>query len=175
MVLALLTFCCAACGGHVAATPPALGGPSPAVASVPSTVADPVERPIARTLRRWAARQGLHLDAIRCPAWDRMMPERLPCRAWFDGVPADVRVWLHAMRHGRVGFEARVLGSVLSTSRLEQRLRTQGYDGADCGKVPAYPVRVGMRLVCRVVRAGAASYVVATVTNAAGAVTITPR
>lgn len=154
---------------------PQLGGPGLTPAAVPSTPMDRVEKPVAARLRRKAAAEGLTLDYLACPHWDGGMPRHLTCTGWFDGVRASVDVHLTHLPAGSVGFAARIGNGLVATSRLEGRLRGHGYRDADCGNRPAYPSRPGLTIRCAVMRGGTRSYVVATVTDHSGDVTIRPQ
>jgi hypothetical protein len=97
----------------------------------------------------------------------------MTCRGYLDGLVGAVRLDLRAAVHGRaVDFDARLEQGVVATRVLERTLRDLGWSGSDCGAAAAYPARVGAEIVCRVVRTGASRYVVATVTDRAGAVAI---
>jgi hypothetical protein len=61
---------------------------------------------------------------------------------------------------------------VIATRNLEATLRDQGWTVADCGDVMAYPARAGDTIVCRVQRPGDERFLVATITDRTGAVTI---
>jgi hypothetical protein len=131
-----------------------------------------LERPIAARLAHEAAAEGLGLDYLRCPPWDGRMPHRLRCTGWFDGVRAPVLVRLTTLAGGSLGFDARIGPGVVATANLVEELRTHGYTHVDCGDRPAYPSRVGLRLVCGVTEHGTRRYVVATVGSRSGAVSI---
>lgn len=152
---------------------PRLGGPHLRPVHPPRARMDRLERPVARRLARKVAHEGLSLTYLDCPDWNGAMPRTLTCRGFVDGVVARVEVSLRAPVRGRaVTFDARLAGGVIVTRTLEDTLRRQHLARPDCGPVPAYPARVGLRVVCRVVRAGATRYVVATVRNRRGGVTI---
>lgn len=138
----------------------------------PTQPMDDLEKPIARRLASQVAGQGLKLDYLNCPRWDRKVPGDLHCVGFFDGVRAAVRVRLRAMHSGAVSFEATLQRGIVATHALVDRLRRMGYRRVDCGDAPAYPASVGSRLVCAVSRDGRRSYVVATVTDRSGAVMI---
>lgn len=154
---------------------PHLGGPDVSPAAVPSAPMDRVERPVAARLRRKAAAEGLTLDYLACPPWDGRMPRHLTCTGWFDGVRANVDLHLTHLPAGSVGFAAEIGKGLVATSRLEDRLRGHRYRDADCGTRPAYPSRPGLTIRCAVTRGGDRSYVVATVTDRSGDVTIRPE
>ena len=117
--------------------------------------------------------QGLTLTYLDCPAWDHEVPTRMVCKGYVDGLVARVVVHLEAAVEGRaVGFDARLLDGVIATGKLERTLRHSGWTRADCGDTPAYPARVGSRIVCHVSRAGDDRYLVATVSDRSGAVMI---
>jgi hypothetical protein len=132
---------------------------------------DDLERPVAHQLARQIAADGLTLGHLDCPHWDGTVPSTMSCRGYVDELLVDVWVQLSAP-HGDVSFDARVSGGVVATRRIERTLRRDGWTAADCGEVAAYPAQAGVRIVCRVERAGRRSYVVATVRSRAGAVTI---
>jgi hypothetical protein len=132
---------------------------------------DRLERPVADRLRRQVAGQGLTLAYLDCPAWDGSVPSRMRCRGYLDGVVAGVQVVVRAAGAG-IDFDAWLDGGLVATARLEDTLRADGWTEADCGGRPAYPARVGSRIVCRVSREGADSYVVATVRSRSGRVLI---
>ncbi len=154
--------------------PPALGAPTPARSAVPDHPMNRWERPLAARLARQVRAQGLTLDYLDCPSWDGSVPSAMSCWAWVDGLRVRVRVLLRAAAPGKeVGFDARLGAGLVATRSLEDTLRGQGWTSADCGDVPAYPARVGTRIVCAVQRPGLERYVVATVRSRAGAVVIT--
>lgn len=133
-----------------------------------------LERPVAERLAEQIAHQGLTLEYLDCPRWDSSVPSRMTCRAYVDGILVAVRVHLKAAVEGKaVSFDASLEDGVIATRNLEGTLRGQGWSVADCGRVAAYPAHAGDRIVCRVQRSGDRRYVVATVTNRSGAVTIT--
>ncbi len=164
----------AASGPHSSSSPPPprLGGTIPTPSALPSTPMDDLEQPIARRLSKEIAGQGLTMQYLACPAWDHKVPDRLACTGYVDGLPADVEVRLVATAGGAVSFDARLSGGVVATRNLVTTLRRHGYRDVDCGGVHAYPADVGSRVVCRVHRAGATRYVVATVTSSSGRVRI---
>ncbi|MGH3509694.1 MAG: hypothetical protein ACRDPI_05615 [Nocardioidaceae bacterium] len=172
MTIALMAGCAACASSPMGRSTPHVGGPVFLHVAAPHRPMNALERPIAQRLAGWARAQGLHVDGVWCPRWDHDMPEALTCQAWFDGVPANVRIRLDRMRHRWVGYDARVVRGVVATARLEQRLRRSGYAHPDCGRTRAYPVRLGLKLVCKVHRNGHASYVVATVVSRGGAVSV---
>jgi hypothetical protein len=131
-----------------------------------------LERPVAARLARVAARQGLHLDYLRCPRWDHAMPGRLTCTGWFDGVAADVEVRLRPVVGGSLEFDARIGDGVVATRTLVRRIEQHGGTHVDCGTTPAYPARVGLEVVCATGPQAHRHYVVATVTDRAGSVEI---
>jgi hypothetical protein len=152
---------------------PALGGPPVVRATPPEHAMDQLERPVAVQLARQVARQGLTLEYLDCPRWDGTVPSTMTCRAYVDGLRTGVDVvFTRAVQGKAVGFDARLARGVIATHNLERTLRGQGWSSADCGDVPAYPARSGSKIVCRVTRASGSEYVVATVENRAGAVTI---
>ena len=132
-----------------------------------------LEKQIAGRLAAHVLRQGLVLEHLDCPHWDGAVPSRMTCRGYVDGVVATVRVHLASAVDGKaVNFDARLQGGVIATQNLVDTLQEQGWSDADCGAVPAYPARVGSRIVCRVTRDGADQHVVATVRDRSGAVMI---
>jgi hypothetical protein len=152
---------------------PRLGGPHARPHRPPHARMDRLERPVARQLAQKVAHEGLSLTYLDCPDWNGAMPRTLTCRGFVNGVVARVEVSLQApVRGTAVSFDARLAGGVIATRTLEDTLRRQHLAHPDCGRDPAYPARVGLRVVCRVVQAGAPRYVVATVRNRRGAVTI---
>jgi hypothetical protein len=152
-------------------TPPRLGGPYVAPAHLPAGPMNRIERPIAARLAKQARAQGLRLDILDCPPWDTSVPGRLRCVAYLDGVPTPVRVHL-AVEGGSIVFDATLGHGVVATQKLVEELRRHGYTHVDCGDVAAYPSRVGLRLVCRVTRDHDEQYVVATVTDRSGGMSI---
>ena len=155
------------------ATPTALGGPPPPQTSPPGRPMDGLERPVHHRLAAQVAGQGLTLTYLDCPPWDGTVPARMVCKGYVDGLVARVAVHLRAAVEGKaVGFDARLLDGVIATRKLERTLRHQGWSRADCGDVPAYPAKVGSRIVCHVHRRGDDRYVVATVSDRSGAVMI---
>ncbi len=152
---------------------PALGGRVPQPQSVPTTPMNRLEKPVQQRLAAQVARQGLTLQYLDCPHWDGVVPSRMTCRAYVDGLVAPVAVRLRAtIRDKAVDFDAWMLDGLIATRNLEGTLRRQGWTQADCGRAAAYPARVGSRIVCRVVRPGRVKYVVATVSDRQGAVMI---
>jgi hypothetical protein len=159
--------------GTPAATP-TLGGATPQRRQPPRTAMNALERPVAQRLGAQIAGQGLTLQYLDCPHWDSRVPSRMTCQAYVDGLVASVLVRLRGVVAGKaVSFDAELGPGVVATRNLEQTLRAHGWTGADCGDVPAYPARVGDRIVCRVERPGVRRYVAATITGRSGAVTIT--
>jgi hypothetical protein len=150
----------------------ALGGETPKPKTPPTAAMDALEKPIAKQLAAQVADQGLTLDYLDCPTWDKRVPGHLMCIGYFDGVTAHVRVRLHALASGSVSFDAVLEQGVIATRNLVERLRNDGYSHVDCGDVPAYPTNVGRRLVCAVRKDHKSGYVVATVTDKAGQVMI---
>ena len=179
LALPALALGAAACSGDPppAAAPsqrpvPTPGGPTVAAASPPARPMTRLERPVASRLARVAALQGLHLDYLHCPRWDHAMPGRLTCTGWFDGVTADVEVRLRQVAGGSLEFEARIGHGVVATRTLVRRIEQHGATDVDCGSTPAYPARVGLKVVCATGPAAHRHYVVATVTDPAGSVEI---
>ena len=113
--------------------------------------------------------QGFTLTYLDCPACNR---PRTVLKGYVDGLVARVGVHLQAAVEGKaVGFDARLLDGVIATRKLERTLRHSGWSRADCGKAPPTPSRSGW-IVCHVTKAGDDRYVVATVSDRSGAVTI---
>ena len=133
-----------------------------------------LEQPVAERLAAQVAHQGLTLEYLDCPRWDSSVPSRMTCRAYVDGILAAVRVHLKAAVEGKaVTFDASLGDGLIATRNLEETLREQGWPRADCGAVAAYPAHAGDRIICRVQGSGDRRYVVATVTDRSGSVTIT--
>lgn len=149
-----------------------LGGEAPATAAPPRGAMSSVERAVAERLARHLARDGLTLEHLACPRWDRALPRRLRCLGYVDGLVAHVRVDLSASADQHVGFDARMTDGVVAVAKLERTLRRQGWSAVDCGDVAAYPARLGSRIRCRVSRSGRDRYVVATVADRLGGVRI---
>lgn len=183
-LLAVLTAGCSGSGGATdgpaaassssSSTRPAprLGGPSFRPAPVPKRPMNGLERPIAARLAHKATAEGLSLDYLDCPRWDRAMPRRLTCTGYFDGVRAPVLVRLTTVVGGAVGFDAEIGPGVVATRNLVERLQDHGYTHVDCGDRAAYRSLAGLRLICAVVDHGTRKYVVATVKDRSGAVAI---
>jgi hypothetical protein len=149
-----------------------LGAPTPDTSTPPRHGMDHLERPVAQRLAPRLEDDGLTLEYVECPRWSGALPTALRCKAYVDGVVGEVVVKLLRRTAGGVEFEAHLRQGVLATPRLVERLEKNGYRGVDCGRTPAYPSRVGMRIVCRVHRDGEISHVVATVVDHHGAVRI---
>lgn len=174
----------AGCGGggddtasvdHTASSRPSsppVGGPQVRPSTPPRTPMDELERPIAARLADQVRGEGLTLSYLRCPHWDGTTPQSLTCQGYFDGVTADVRVRLTSSENGAVTFDATLADGVIATRNLVEQLQGQGYRHVRCGSTPAYPARVGMRLVCSVHKHGDRGFVVARVTDRSGAVDI---
>ena len=105
--------------------------------------------------------------------WDGTVPTTLWCRGWFDGVRGMVRVRLSTDDEGMVEFDAELRSGVIATAQLVEELRSAGYTKVDCGEVPAYPTEVGSTITCAVTGEEGQGFVVATVTDRHGGVTIT--
>ena len=183
LLLPVVALLLAGCNGDPAArpvssdspvaTPPALGGSRPTRVAPPTAPMDELERPVRDRLAAQVKGQGLTLTYLDCPAWDHEVPTRMVCKGYVDGLVARVVVHLEAAVEGRaVGFDARLLDGVIATGKLERTLRHSGWTRADCGDTPAYPARVGSRIVCHVSRSGDDRYLVATVSDRSGAVMI---
>jgi hypothetical protein len=152
---------------------PRLGGRLPRATPAPRQAMDRLERPVALRLARQVAHEGLTLSYLDCPRWDGKVPSAMTCRGYLDGLVGVVRVDLRAAVRGRaVSFDARLVHGVIATRVLERTLAGQGRTRADCGDAAAYPAHVGDRIVCRVTRGAVSRYVVATVADRAGEVTI---
>ena len=151
---------------------PALGGTVPVRHHPPRTAMDSLEKPVADRLAAQIAPQGLTLEYLDCPHWDTTVPSRLTCRGYVDGIVASVQVHVSAGGGRTVDFDARLGDGVIATRRLQGTLRRQGWRAVDCGDVAAYPAHVGDRIVCRVERPGRRGYVVATIVDRAGKVSI---
>jgi len=154
--------------------PPArrLGGPPPTAVAPPQGAMSSIERTVAGQLARHLGRDGLTLASLDCPPWDEVLPHRMTCRGYVDGLVAHVRVDLTASAGDHVSFGARVTDGLVAVGELERTLRGHGWGAADCGDVAAYPARVGSRIRCRVSGSGRVRYVVATVEDRSGEVTI---
>jgi len=180
VVLALSAgLACTGCGAQERApTAPrhlAVGGPAFPRATPPSGEMSGWEHRVAARLgQRLERDDGLSLDHLSCPRVDHT-PARLTCDGYVDGVVGQVRVRLWRWRRGGVEFDAVLRSGVVSTANLVARLSPAGGGRVDCGPTPAYPARVGSRIVCAVSREGGPAYVVATVTDRSGTVEITGR
>jgi hypothetical protein len=133
---------------------------------------DDLEQAVAARLGRQVAREGLRLQYVACPAWHGKAPRRLTCRGYVDGVITAIHVRLSRMTGGAVGFQARLARGLISTTKLEDQLRKDGFGHVDCGDIPAYPSVVGSRVVCAVTKQGQKKFVVARVTSPSGSVMI---
>lgn len=158
--------------GEAAGEPPRLGGPRPTPSAAPAEPMDHLEQPVADRLAVQVRDEGLTLEHVSCPSWGGAVPAQLECAGYVDGVVADVRVELTPGAGGEVEFDAWLDAGVVATAKLVDRLEREGFAGVRCGDVPAYPARVGLRLVCRVRDDAGTSYVVATVTDVDGSVEI---
>lgn len=172
--IALAASSCDSSGSTSAAVaaPDRLGGPSPTRTTPPDEAMDHLEEPIARHLAAQVDDEGLTLEYVDCPRWSGVVPTQLICDGYVDGVVGQVDVELSRGEDGAVEYDAWLEEGVLATARLVGRLESAGYDDVDCGETPAYPARVGLRLVCEVEDAGETVYVVATVTEPSGKVEI---
>jgi hypothetical protein len=153
------------------ADPPRLGGVLP-TATPPSDEMDELEQPIARRLDNQVAAQGLHVDHLACPPWDGKVPADLTCDGWFDGVKGTVSVSLTRDKGGMVAFDAELRQGVIATKKLVDELLSRGYTHVDCGSAPAYPTDIGSTITCAVTRQRIEKFVVATITDDHGGVTI---
>jgi hypothetical protein len=133
---------------------------------------DELERPIAARLADQVRRDGLTLSYLDCPDWNGRTPRRLTCTGYFDGVTGDVRVRLTSTDSGAVTFDATLADGLIATRSQVDRLERQGFTDARCGDTPAYPARVGLRVVCAVHHGGGRRLVVARVTDRSGEVDI---
>ena len=152
--------------------PPHLGAASPKPSATPSRPMDALERSVAGRLSSQLHREGLTLEYVDCPPWKGSPRSTFRCKGYVDGVLVRVDVKLSRGAGGRIEFDARLIEGILSTARLVRRLEREGYTRVDCGSVAAYPVRLGLRIVCQVHRGGNEGYLVATVTDRHGAVRI---
>lgn len=150
---------------------PRLGAPSPDVSAPPEQPMDDLERPVADQLAPRLEDDGLTLEYVECPRWRGAVPSTLTCKGYVDGIVGKVKVEL-SRGPRQVEFDAWLAQGVVATTRLVERLEREGYAGVDCGATPAYPARLGMRIVCRVRGKDEVSHVVATVTDPAGHVQI---
>lgn len=150
---------------------PVLGGPFGRREKAPSKPMNDLERPIAAQLRSDVRSQGLRLSYLDCPQWDGKAPQRMTCKAYLNGVTAPVRVRL-TRSTTRVNFDAELGNGVLSTAKLVRQLNRDGYNKVDCGNRAAYPAKKGLELICSVDEGGKREYLVATVLNRLGAVSI---
>ena len=154
---------------------PVLGGEVPDRQAPPQRAMDRLERPVADQLARQIAGEGLTLAYLDCPRWDGAVPTAMTCRGYVDGLVTRIRVMLDAAVHGKaVSFDAWLQDGVIATRNLEGTLLRHGWHRPDCGEVAAYPAEIGATVVCRVQRGatGRTRYVVATVIDRKGAVTI---
>jgi hypothetical protein len=174
LVLAATALTGCASGEEPAADGPPrrVGGPTPTPVSQPDEPMDHLEEPIAERLAVRVRQEGMSLEYVDCPRWSGAAPAELVCTAYVDGVVGEVDVSLTRGTSGAVEYDAWLRRGVLVTSRLVARLEAEGFTSVDCGEVPAYPSRVGLRLVCQVQEAGERSYVIATVTAGDGEVEI---
>lgn len=172
--IALTGSACDSSGATSAATesPARLGGPPPTPDTPPDEAMDHLEKPIAAHLADRVREAGLTLEYVDCPRWSGSVPAELVCDGYVDGVVGQVDVELSRGAGGAVEYDAWLQEGVLATARLVGRLEDEGYDEVDCGATPAYPARVGLRLVCEVQDAGQTVYVAATVTDSSGKVEI---
>lgn len=171
----LLSALVAGCGGgtgEAAVEAPPLGGPAPTPSTPPTEPMDHLEQPVADRLAGQVRDEGLTLEHVSCPPWGGAVPTALDCAGFVDGVVGDVRVELTPGADGEVEFDAWLGGGVVATAKLVDRLHEEGFADVRCGDVPAYPARVGLRLVCRVRDDAGTAYLVATVTDRDGSVEI---
>ena len=153
------------------ADPPKLGGVSPTSVAPDGRMSD-LEKQVARRLDREVAHHALDLDFLRCPPWDGSLPATLTCEGWFNSVPGTVEVTLHRGHDGEVAFDASLSGGVVATAMLVADLESRGYADVDCGQVSAYPTDVGSAITCAVTSKGARRYLVATIVDEHGGVTL---
>lgn len=163
---------CADDAGTVPGEEPSLGAQSPAASTPPRAPMDDLERPVAERLAPRLEDDGLTLEYVDCPRWSGGVPDVLTCKGYVDGVVGAVRVELSGEDRESVEFDAWLDHGVVATERLVERLEAEGYVEVDCGPTPAYPARLGMRIVCRVRGEDDVLHVVATVTDRAGHVQI---
>ena len=179
LVLSLMLLA-SSCDGDPAGTgtaraPDRLGGPEPTPTTPPEEPMDRLEEPIAKRLAVRVRDEGLRLEYVDCPHWSGSVPAAMVCDGYVDGVLGEVEVELTRAAGGGVEYDAWLAEGVLATAVLVRRLEDEGYDAVDCGDTPAYPARVGLRLVCEVEDEGETAYVAATVTDRSGEVEIKDR
>lgn len=179
LTVALTTGCTASDPGadsgadsSAARVPDRLGGPPPTPTAPPEQAMDPLEKPIAARLAKRIRAEGLTLEYVDCPPWSGTVPAAMVCDGYVDGVVGEVEVELTRAAGGGVEYDAWLEEGILATGRLVRRLEQEGYRSVDCGDTPAYPVRVGLRLVCQVDDDGETAYVRAEVTALNGEVEI---
>jgi hypothetical protein len=163
------------CGDDAEPAPaaePSLGAQSPTASAPPGKPMDGLERPVARQLGPRLEDDGLDLAYVDCPRWAGSVPAALTCKGYVDGVVGKVKVELSRGERSRVEFDAWLDHGVVATTRLVERLEDEGYVDVDCGPTPAYPARLGMRIVCRAQHDQGVEHVVATVTDRFGHVQI---
>lgn len=170
----LLLGALVACGEEVD-TPteaPRLGAQDPPTSAAPETPMNDLEEPVHTRLAPRLEDDGLTLEYVDCPRWSGTVPAVLECKAYVDGVVGEVEVELSKGPGGRVEFDAWLDHGVVATTRLVERLESEGYTDVDCGSTAAYAARLGTRIVCSVREGDDASHVVATVTDRVGHVQI---
>lgn len=175
LLLVLLGACSDDSGAETAGPALQPGARTPEPSAPPARPMDALERPVADRLAPELSDEGLSLEYVDCPAWSGEVPFETECTGYVDGVVGDIEVALSHGADGAVEFDARLTEGVVSTSRLVDRLEREGWVGVDCGSTPAYPARLGMRILCRVHEGATSSYVVATVTDRRGEVEIEDR
>ena len=139
------------------AVPPALGCAGPvAQRDAPDHADGPARAAGAGQLARQVARPGPDAGVPRLPA-----PGTARCRAGCPAGPTSTGCGPASgccCRRGAgkaVGFDARLGAAADRHPQPRAHAARQGWTSADCGDVPAYPARVGSRIVCRVQRAPA--------------------
>lgn len=173
LLLLVVLGACSADSGDGTGTPgPRPGARGPAPSTPPTGPMDGLEQPVADRLAPELRDEGLTLQYVDCPPWPGEVPFETECRGYVDGVVGDIEVALSHGHGGSVEFDARLTEGVVATASLVDRLEGEGWSDVDCGGAPAYPARVGLRIVCRVHERSQASYVVATVTDRRGEVEI---
>jgi hypothetical protein len=175
-LLLLVLLVLPACAGWPTDAPaPArrLGGPVPERHEPPVRAMNSVERPVANRLARRIAHDGLTLEHLDCPPWHHELPAAMTCTAYVDGLVAHAEVTLTASDQDTVLFDSRLTDGVVATRLLERTLRRQRWEEPDCGDVAAYPALPASRIRCRAVRSGQSRYVVATVRDRSGGVSLT--
>ena len=81
-----------------------------------------LERPVAVRLARQVARQGLTLEYLDCPRWDGVVPSRMSCRGYLDGLR------IGAFLRTAVGKDTVRLGNDALVMRFPTDLFSGGYN-----------------------------------------------